>query len=243
MHIASCSFGKDSLCMVLMLLERNAPLDEVIFYDTGAEFQAIYNIKEKIEPILKDRNIPLVTLTPKEPFFYTMLEKPCYSPQKGHHNGYGWCGGVCRWGTTGKLQALDKYAEEKDAVVYIGIAADEASRLYKERKPYKRFPLADWGITEKKCLEYCYSRGYNWIERTKEGDIDLYAVLSRVSCWCCCNKNKKELYNIYKYLPEYWDKLLELQSKLDRPMKKFHNKQYGDYGNLFKLNEVFKRGG
>ena len=40
-YIASCSFGKDSLAMVLMLIERGLPLDEVAFYDTGMEFQAI----------------------------------------------------------------------------------------------------------------------------------------------------------------------------------------------------------
>ena len=30
-HIASCSFGKDSLAMVLRLIEENKPLDEVVF--------------------------------------------------------------------------------------------------------------------------------------------------------------------------------------------------------------------
>ena len=34
-YIASCSFGKDSLAMVLRLIEEKYPLDEVIFYDTG----------------------------------------------------------------------------------------------------------------------------------------------------------------------------------------------------------------
>ena len=42
-YIASCSFGKDSLAMILRLIEEKYPLDEVIFYDTGMEFQAIYN--------------------------------------------------------------------------------------------------------------------------------------------------------------------------------------------------------
>ena len=42
-YVASCSFGKDSSAMVLILLEKKYPLDEVIFYDTGMEFQAIYN--------------------------------------------------------------------------------------------------------------------------------------------------------------------------------------------------------
>ena len=30
-HIASCSFGKDSLAMILRLIEENKPLDEVVF--------------------------------------------------------------------------------------------------------------------------------------------------------------------------------------------------------------------
>lgn len=33
-YIASISFGKDSLAMLLILLEENYQLDEVIFYDT-----------------------------------------------------------------------------------------------------------------------------------------------------------------------------------------------------------------
>ena len=40
-YIASCSFGKDSLSMVLRILEEGLPLDEVFFYDTGMEFDSI----------------------------------------------------------------------------------------------------------------------------------------------------------------------------------------------------------
>lgn len=37
-HIASVSFGKDSLAMLLLMLEKEYPLDEVIYYNTGVEF-------------------------------------------------------------------------------------------------------------------------------------------------------------------------------------------------------------
>ena len=47
--------------------------------------------------------------------------------------------------------------------------------------------LVDWQMTEGDCLTYCYSKGFDWVE----SGIDLYSVLNRVSCWCCCNKNKK----------------------------------------------------
>ena len=235
-HIASCSFGKDSLAMILRLIEEDKPLDEVVFYDTGMEFQAIYKVRDRILPLLAKKGIKYTELKPDRPFMYDMLEKPIESKQKGKHNGYGWCGGVCRWGTMFKQKALDEYAEKKNAIVYIGIAYDEPNRLAKEIKPYKTHPLVDWRMIEGDCLTYCYSKGFDWVE----SGIDLYSILDRVSCWCCCNKNKKELYNSWRYLTQYWERLKELQSKIGRPMKKFQNKQYGFYGNVFDMEKVFE---
>lgn len=237
-HIASCSFGKDSLAMVLRLIEENKPLDEVVFYDTGMEFQAIYDTKDKLLPILQEKGIKYTELKPKHPFLWSMFEQP----HKGKRDkvvryGYGWCGGMCRWGTHEKLVSMDKYTEKNSANCYIGIASDENKRIEKQISPYKILPLVDFGMTEKDCLEYCYSKGFYW----EENGIRLYDVLDRVSCWCCCNKNKKELYNIWRYLPQYWERLKELQSKIDRPMKKFQNKQYGFYGNVFDMEKVFEQ--
>lgn len=143
-------------------------------------------------------------------------------------------GGLCRWGTTCKLRTIDQYAERQGAKVYVGIAADETPRLQKERKPYKLFPLAEFGRTEADCLQYCYSAGYFWLE----GSIRLYDILDRVSCWCCCNKNLKELRNIRQYLPEYWEKLKHLQAQLERPMKGFYKDQPRG---VFELDERFAR--
>lgn len=97
-------------------------------------------------------------------------------------------------------------------------------------------------MTEADCLAYCRSCGYNWLERTTQmpnGFIDLYDILDRVSCWCCCNKNFKELRNIYIYLPNYWKKLKRLQAKIDRPMKNYKNKKYGEYGDVFAMERIF----
>lgn len=52
-YIASVSWGKDSLAMLIRLINEQRPLDEVVFYDTGMEFNAIYEIRDKIVPILK----------------------------------------------------------------------------------------------------------------------------------------------------------------------------------------------
>lgn len=226
-HIACVSFGKDSLAMLLRLLEENKPIDEVVFYDTGMEFNAIYNIRDKVIEMLKERNIKFTELKPKCEFCYKMFDKPVKAKNGTTHYGYSWCGGRCRWGTTEKLVALEKYC--KGAVEYVGIAVDEPKRLEKERKGNKKFPLAEWHMTEKDCLQYCYDKGYNWLE----DGIELYSILDRVSCWCCANKNLKELKNYYLYLPIYWEKLKELQSKTDRPFK------YNKYS-IFDLEEKFK---
>ena len=71
-------------------------------------------------------------------------------------------------------------------------------------------------MTEKDCLKYCYNRGYTW----EEDGVRLYDILDRVSCWCCGNKNLKELKNMYLYLPEYWYRLKALQSRIDRPFRR-----------------------
>lgn len=220
-HIASVSFGKDSLAMLLRLLEEGYPLDAAVFYNTGAEFDAIYKVRDRARKLLTESGVEFIELSPQEPFKYSMLERPVkYRNRDGYHYGYGWCGGVCRWGTTGKTRAITKLKSSLGSTIdYVGIAADEPARFEKEKSAGKVLPLVEWGMTEVDCLAFCRERGWNWIEETPYGDIDLYDILDRVSCWCCANKNLKELRNIYRYLPRYWERLRQLQCQIDRPFK------------------------
>ena len=107
----SVSMVKDSLAMLLMLVERGCPVDEVVFYNTGVEFKALYHTKEKLLPMLDNWGIKFTELHPKNPFLWSMLEKPVC--RRGtdivHKTGYSWCGGTCRWGTSEKLNAIKKY--------------------------------------------------------------------------------------------------------------------------------------
>ena len=145
----------------------------------------------------------------------------CWSaPVKGRdRRGYGWCGGLCRWGTTCKLKALDRYAEAIGANVYVGIAADERDRLEKERKPYKIFPLADFKLTEAACLELCYKAGYFWEEDGGAGIVRLYDILDRVSCWCCPLQSLAELRVLYRDFPDLWAQLKRWDAMTWRPFR------------------------
>lgn len=223
-YIASCSFGKDSLAMVLRLIEKNYPLDEVIFFDTGMEFQAIYNNVVKLSKILLDKKIKFSILKDKHSFEFNAFQREVHKKDGTTKYGYDWCGGMRRWGTAGKLSAINRHYKENygdEAVIeYVGIAVDERDRIEKYRlkrtKSVKLYPLVEWGMTEQDCLNYCYSNGWNW----KENEVDLYEILDRVSCWCCANKNQKEIKNIMTYLPEYWECIKEFERRCGVAYKK-----------------------
>lgn len=223
--------------MVLRLLEENKPLDEVIFYDTGMEFDSIYRNRDRIKELLFQKHIRYTELSSKNSFLFDMFIRPVkYRNSENHkypyHYGYEWCGGCARWGTSGKLATIKKHYKDtygdEEIFEYVGIAYDEPSR--KKNDVQKLYPLIEWKMTEKDCLQYCYDKGFNW----KENNIELYDVLDRVSCWCCRNKNLKELKNIYMHMPEYWQKLRGIQSRIDSPMK-------GVGKSVFDLEERFKK--
>lgn len=239
-YIASVSWGKDSTAMLLRLLSENKPLDEVVFFDTGMEFQAIYDVRDFVVPMLAEAGIKYTELIPRESFLYNMLERPITKRTGEKVNGRGWCGGPCRWGTSEKMRTIDKYAKAKNATVYVGIAADEKNRLERLER-WKRAPLSDWAMTGGDCIQYCYDHRIYWYESAPGGgeQIRLYDILDRVSCWCCRNKNLKELRNIYKILPEYWQKLRDLQAVIKQPMKGYYK---GDPVGVFELEERFKAG-
>lgn len=219
-YIASVSFGKDSLAMLLRLLEEKYPLDEVVYFDIGVEFDSIRANAERITPILTACGVQMTVLKPKDEFLYTMTEKPVKKRNGTCQKGYKWCGGNCRWGTTLKLDAIaennKKYGDEA-IVEYVGVAADERHRINRQRNGnrVKIYPLVEWEMSEKDCLDYCYSHGWHW----NENGYELYDLLDRLSCWCCRNKNLQELRNIYHYLPEVWQKLKDLQDKVKMPYK------------------------
>jgi len=228
-YVASVSWGKDSLYMLLRLMEEAAPLHEVAFYDTGMEFKAIYDTRDAVLPMLAARGITYTELKPPRPFVYDMLDKPV-NGKNGFHFGYSWCGRSARWGTTEKQRALDQNAKkyaDRNVFQYVGIAADEPRRI-ERLPPNKIAPLAAWGLSEAECLQGCYERGFEWLE----SGFRLYDLLDRVSGWCCANKNLKELRNIYTFLPEYWERLKEIQGRTPRPMK-------GEGKSVFELEERF----
>lgn len=227
-NIVSFSGGKDSTAMLLLMIEKNIKIDEIIFLDTGMEFPAMYQHIKQVERFI-DRSITI--LRAEKSFEYMMLE---YEKQRGKNKGqkgYSWPDFRNRWCTSYlKKQVIKKYLKKYkgyEIVEFHGIAVDEVKRLEKNNEKNVRYPLAEWNITEKEALEYCYNMGFNW-----DG---LYNNFDRVSCWCCPLKNLKELKTLYLKYPVLWDKLKEWEQKTYRKFR-------SDY-DILDLEYKFKKEG
>ena len=204
-HVVSFSGGKDSTAMLLHMLELDMPVDEIIFCDTGMEFPAMYDHVDKVEAYIGRK---ITRLKSDKTFEYYLFE---YTPKKLAEQGLqgkGFPSAHIRWCTNYlKTSQIDKFLRKhKNAVQYIGIAADEPKRI-----KGKKYPLVEWGWTEADALQYCYDKGFDW--------GGLYQHFNRVSCWCCPLQNLNSLRTLRHNFPDLWAKLLEWQTRTWRKFR------------------------
>lgn len=213
-HAVSLSGGKDSTAMLLLMIERDMPIDMVLTADTGMEFPEMYEHLAKLDDYLyRERGIHLTTLRHPKGFEYLMFEEEKQKPSSIENRqrlgvpiyGNGWPGVKVRW-CTGQLKThlinkeVNRLKGDYHALHYVGIAADEPKRIKNEQ-----YPLMDWGITEAEALKICYDRGYDW--------GGLYEIYHRCSCWCCPLQRIDELRKLRHHHPELWSKLRSMDQR------------------------------
>ena len=80
-HAVSLSGGKDSTAMLLLMIERDMPIDIVLSADTGMEFPEMYEHLAKVDAFLYEkRNIHITTLRHPKGFEWLMFEEPKQKP-------------------------------------------------------------------------------------------------------------------------------------------------------------------
>ena len=205
-HIVQLSGGKDSTAMLLMMLERNMPVDEIIFCDTGMEFPELYSHIAVVEKYI-GRSVTV--LRAEHSFEYYLYEHAITKGKNTGLHGYGWPAMFNRWCTNRlKVMPTRQYLKSAgDYTLYIGIAYDEPER-HKNIAANVRHPLYDWGITEIQALEYCRKHGFTW--------GGLYDRFRRLGCWCCPLQRLSELRKVRKYYPELWQRLLKMDEYVQR---------------------------
>lgn len=243
-HVANFSGGKDSTAMVLHMIERCDPLDEVVFCDTTMEFPGMIRHVEKVKRVVESAGIKFTTLRAEHDFKYYLIE---HYPERRKEtsdfygmSGYGWPGVFSRWCTKALKQKLladyfQGLKEHYTVLHYIGLAADEDYRLERQtnKNPNHRHPLRDWGWVEADALAYCFEKGYDW-----EG---LYATFDRVSCWCCPLQPLSDLRNLRAKFPDLWQQLIDLDA---RQCKKFKDgRSVADLDARFALEDALTEAG
>ena len=211
-HIVSFSGGKDSTAMLLMMLERGWPVDDIIYFDCGDwEFPQMHEHINQVEQYIGRK---VTRLQNKRGDFNYWMFDHVGKPRKGNpvRIGRAWPQVNARWCTARKGDTLEAYYSQykPEMTAHIGFAADEINRLYSKNAQKKhwyhmRFPLFDFDMTEADCLKYCYSKGFTW--------GGLYNHFKRVSCWCCPLQPLKELKQLYLHFPELWERLKDMDKR------------------------------
>ena len=220
-HIVSFSGGKDSTAMLLHMIELNMQIDDIVFLDTGVEFPQMYEHIDRVEKYIGRK---ITKLKSNKSFEYCLLEHPLKGETaKKYGKGYNFPNARNRWCTGElKIDVLNDYIKDKNVIKYVGIASDEPKRIKNEQ-----YPLVDWGWTEKKCLDYCYSKGFDW--------GGLYKYFNRLSCWCCYMQSVQDLRMLRKHFPELWNKLKSWEAKALNNLRPDHSLDW--YEKRFRLED------
>lgn len=228
-YVLSISGGKDSTAMLIEMLNRGIPIHSAVWFDTGWEFPEMYAHINRLEEYT---GVKIWRIQPHFPFDYWLYARPVVArtgPMKGevYKLGYGWPSFGRRWCTRQKIDAINRFTKPiANAVQCIGYALDERKRTLSAVMKSKavRFPLIEFGITEKKALEICYSHGFTW-----EG---LYKVFDRVSCFCCPLGGLTDFRRLRNHYSHLWLKTLEMDA---------HIKNNRGFYNRFTAHEVEHR--
>lgn len=196
--IVMFSGGKDSTAMLIRMIEEGERIDKIVFADTRLEFPEIYQYIRDIEKYIK-REITIVRGDVTfDDWFYGKWTR---GKSEGITRGFPKVLGLGCWAKRElKIKPLRK-VEGKGNEIFIGIAADERERAYREEYQHNniyRLPLVDWGMTEQDCIEFLEERNLS---------NPLYDIFKRLGCWLCPKQALGSLKSLYRHYPELWEKL------------------------------------
>lgn len=222
-HIASCSFGKDSIATILLALENNEPLDRVVFSEVM--FDISRNISgenpEHIEWVystaihkLKQLGVDVDIVRANTDYihwFYHTRDGVYAGKKQGFLRG-----GMCGLTVKCKLEPIKNYYKQfndYEVITYVGIAWDEFKRL-KRLKKNKISLLAKYYYTERMAMDLC--KKYNLVS-------PIYQTSNRGGCWFCPNKKLKSFAELKNNHPNLWQELVKLsqESNLISPSFKY----------------------
>lgn len=236
-HIASCSFGKDSVATVLLAVEHGEPLDEVVYCEvmfddkiSGEIPEHIDFIRNKAIPAFEQHGIKTRVLRSDWTYMKHFTCTVTRGASKGKIRGFPICG-ICSICRDCKLPPIRQYIRSlpEGTVQYIGIAKDEQERLM--RLDSAKVSLLDkYGYTEQDALELCKRHGLL---------SPIYEFTNRGGCWFCPNAKERELRHLYDHHKDLWQKMLGLQALPNKCTELFNRTmRFSDIDYNFRLDDA-----
>lgn len=193
-HILGLSGGKDSAALAVFMHTR-LPDAEYFFCDTGKELKETYEYLDRLKARL---GIQITVL----------------SAERGFDHWLDVYGGVLpspkmRWCTKAlKIEPIENFVGDDNAVSYIAIRADERDRKgYISTKPNIKaeFPFVEAGITKQGVMRILEDSGI--------GLPKYYAWRSRSGCYFCFFQQKIEWVRLYDEHPDLFELAVEYEAR------------------------------
>lgn len=153
-YIFSFGGGVNSAALMVLLVQQGAPLDEVVFADTGSEVPETYQFLDVARAYFEKNGVPLHIVTrPSAGSLYDTCMKRRVIPSV-----------IWRWSTRDfKVNPIHRYYRSLGSPIaqYLAIAYDEIERMRDSSVSYVRnlYPLVDQKITREKCIAIIQEAG------------------------------------------------------------------------------------
>ncbi len=227
-HILSFGAGVNSVALMILLLRLKAPLDEVVFADTGAEVPETYAYLNIAEGYLKEHGVPF-RIVSKRILNERDLYQTCWHRRVVPS-------AVWRWSTRDfKVEPIQNYYRSLGVHIcqYIGMAHGEMQRAKDNPLSFitNQYPLLEWKLTRPKCIELIQDAGL--------------PVPKKSGCFFCPFNSKGRWRWIYENHNELYQKAVALEENSKHfPSQRLTDQVFRQRANvtLRELAESFERG-
>ena len=192
-HILSFGAGVNTVALMVMLVRNDAPLDGVVFADTGGETPDTYRSVDVAREYLSGSQIPFTVVErrrSKTDLYGTAMRRRVIPSVQ-------W-----RWCTRDfKVSPIHRYYRslERHVNQYIGIAFDEVHRMRDSREPFvtNLYPLIDQRLTRQDCIDIIAEEGLPIPEKS--------------GCYFCPFNSTERWRSLLQRHPDLFDKAIELE--------------------------------
>jgi len=204
-HILGLSGGKDSTALALYL-KNDIPEIEYFFCDTHKELSETYEYIDKLEILLGKK---INRLEPRRGFDHWLDIYDGFLPNPR-----------ARWCTKKlKIEPLENFIGDDEAISYIAIRADEDRVGYISTKPNIKpvFPFMRDGLVKKDILRI--------IEESGIGMPDYYSWRSRSGCFFCFFQRKIEWVRLHETHPDLFEEAVRYEQEHSDGRKYYWNQE------------------